>query len=117
MVGAKRCSDRLGPLEEGAIVLEIGSIEFGGAPAVNKGATLVSPVAEEAVAVGHHRPAHLRRFKAAPWVSLRGFGPFDYAKHEGRGGHLRSAERRVGKEWVSTCRSRWSPYQYKKKKT
>src|SRR3546814_15885393 len=22
----------------------------------------------------------------------------------------RSAERRVGKEWVSTCRSRWSPY-------
>src|SRR3546814_10939476 len=24
--------------------------------------------------------------------------------------HYRSAERRVGKEWVSTCRSRWSPY-------
>src|SRR3546814_14881416 len=23
---------------------------------------------------------------------------------------LRSAERRVGKEWVSTCRSGWSPY-------
>src|SRR3546814_10687781 len=23
---------------------------------------------------------------------------------------FRSAERRVGKEWVSTCRSRWSPY-------
>src|SRR3546814_16942528 len=28
----------------------------------------------------------------------------------------RSEERRVGKECVSTCRSRWSPYQYKKKK-
>src|SRR3546814_12348461 len=28
----------------------------------------------------------------------------------------RSEERRVGKEWVSTCRSRWSPYHYKKKK-
>src|SRR3546814_15883988 len=27
---------------------------------------------------------------------------------------LRSEERRVGKECVSTCRSRWSPYQYKK---
>src|SRR3546814_20468321 len=25
----------------------------------------------------------------------------------------RSEERRVGKEWVSTCRSRWSPYPYK----
>src|SRR3546814_13172054 len=23
---------------------------------------------------------------------------------------LRTEERRVGKEWVSTCRSRWSPY-------
>src|SRR3546814_17811963 len=26
------------------------------------------------------------------------------------GGKPRSDERRVGKEWVSTCRSRWSPY-------
>src|SRR3546814_11274607 len=29
---------------------------------------------------------------------------------------FRSEERRVGKECVSTCRSRWSPYHYKKKK-
>src|SRR3546814_11378210 len=29
---------------------------------------------------------------------------------------LRSEERRVGKECVSTCRSRWSPYHKKKKK-
>src|SRR3546814_17925749 len=28
---------------------------------------------------------------------------------------LRSEERRVGKECVSTCRSRWSPYPSKKK--
>src|SRR3546814_13653810 len=28
----------------------------------------------------------------------------------------RSEERRVGKECVSTCRSRWSPYPYKKKR-
>src|SRR3546814_15976417 len=26
------------------------------------------------------------------------------------GSDYRSEERRVGKEWVSTCRSRWSPY-------
>src|SRR3546814_11258482 len=31
-------------------------------------------------------------------------------------GGCRSEERRVGKECVSTCRSRWSPYHYKKKK-
>src|SRR3546814_5978804 len=32
---------------------------------------------------------------------------------DGRGGDqgaLRSEERRVGKEWGRTCRSRWSPY-------
>src|SRR3546814_3058731 len=28
---------------------------------------------------------------------------------------IRSEERRVGKECVSTCRSRWSPHHYKKK--
>src|SRR3546814_15540423 len=31
-------------------------------------------------------------------------------------GPTRSEERRVGKECVSTCRSRWSAYHYKKKK-
>src|SRR3546814_12714002 len=30
-------------------------------------------------------------------------------------GLSRSEERRVGKECVSTCRYRWSPYHYKKK--
>src|SRR3546814_11279504 len=30
--------------------------------------------------------------------------------------HERSEERRVGKECVSTCRSRWTPNHYKKKK-
>src|SRR3546814_17009912 len=30
---------------------------------------------------------------------------------------LRSEERRVGKECVSTCRSRWSPYHQNKKET
>src|SRR3546814_17772748 len=47
------------------------------------------------------------------------FGMFDYTP-VGLGlaimGIIRSEERRVGKECVSTCRSRWSPYHYKKKK-
>src|SRR3546814_2613966 len=30
--------------------------------------------------------------------------------HNGPSAHERSEERRVGKECVSTCRSRWSPY-------
>src|SRR3546814_13576313 len=31
-------------------------------------------------------------------------------------GEIRSEERRVGKEWVSTCSSRWTPYNNKKTK-
>src|SRR3546814_19244467 len=38
-----------------------------------------------------------------------------FAAHAGAGDRQRSEERRVGKECVSTCRSRWSPYHYKKK--
>src|SRR3546814_15376998 len=34
---------------------------------------------------------------------------FDFVQRRGRERH-RSEERRVGKECVSTCRSRWSPY-------
>src|SRR3546814_17333079 len=47
-------------------------------------------------------------------------GGFGIAHHEGQLKHLnawetaRSEERRVGKECVSTCRSRWSPYHSKK---
>src|SRR3546814_15595432 len=32
---------------------------------------------------------------------------------KGESADVRSEERRVGKECVSTCRSRWSPYHYK----
>src|SRR3546814_2126513 len=32
------------------------------------------------------------------------------ACHNHKHTHIRSEERRVGKECVSTCRSRWSPY-------
>src|SRR3546814_12590284 len=35
--------------------------------------------------------------------------------HTDLGGDRRSEERRVGKECVSTCRSRWSPYHSKTK--
>ena len=34
----------------------------------------------------------------------------DTPGHADFGGEVRSEERRVGKECVSTCRSRWSPY-------
>src|SRR3546814_13510436 len=41
---------------------------------------------------------------------------YDYDREDGvhQQPPLRSEERRVGKECVSTCRSRWSPYHKKK---
>src|SRR3546814_15483759 len=41
--------------------------------------------------------------------------PIDFKGMLGFAGQ-RSEERRVGKGWVSTCRSGWTPYLYKKKK-
>src|SRR3546814_13888628 len=54
--------------------------------------------------VGDHE---LRRFLSSGAASPRGV--------QARGAGSRSEERRVGKECVSTCRSRWSPCHYKKK--
>src|SRR3546814_14260317 len=39
----------------------------------------------------------------------------DDKRRVNEGARHRSEERRVGKECVSTCRSRWSPYHEKKK--
>src|SRR3546814_2631836 len=43
------------------------------------------------------------------------FTPLGLAMRAAAQNPQRSAERRAGKECVSTCRSRWSPYPYKKK--
>src|SRR3546814_15940123 len=60
---------------------------------------------EQRKAIGHYRP----RERRSPRFSLRTCLACAFA-------NFRSEERRVGKECVSTCRSRWSPYTYKKKK-
>src|SRR3546814_15702665 len=46
----------------------------------------------------------------------RGEGGGRLGRGRHRGGGDRSEERRVGKECVSTCRYRWSPYHYKNNK-
>src|SRR3546814_12578908 len=61
---------------------------------------------------GRHRPS------PAPTPSRR---PIKETKDDDpqepvRDSRVRSEERRVGKECVSTCSSRWSPYHKKKKK-
>src|SRR3546814_16110124 len=59
-----------------------------------------------------------RNLKQAQFPSEKHLEAFDY-RHKTtitkRQVSTRSEERRVGKECVSTCRSRWSPYHTKKK--
>src|SRR3546814_8885793 len=49
---------------------------------------------------------------ACSWSRISAFNPASLASHARLGARIagRSEERRVGKECVSTCRSRWSPY-------
>src|SRR3546814_8883667 len=57
------------------------------------------------------RPDGSRRASRKVGVSVLGCEIKEEASAEGRcRGTFRSEERRVGKECVSTCRSRWSPY-------
>src|SRR3546814_16195471 len=65
-------------------------------------------------AVDQQRPQILDEAGLQLVVQLGVVGEDDLA---GRLHQRRSEERRVGTECVSTCRSRWSPYHYKKKAT
>src|SRR3546814_2014950 len=60
------------------------------------------------------RPIHLLRPHGS--VGLRTGSRHGRAAASTHRSGDRSEERRVGKECVSTCRSRWSPYHSKKKK-
>src|SRR3546814_12070888 len=57
--------------------------------------------------------AELVRLGRAPLAMARAVATVQLARPRIPG---RSEERRVGKEWVSTCSSRWSPYTINKKK-
>src|SRR3546814_13908591 len=75
-------------------------------------ATLAATACACAFAMSGRRRCFRSRLAAA-WTA-RGLGN----RGSDVAGAFRSEERRVGKEGVSTCRSRWSPvYQKKKSKT
>src|SRR3546814_2675665 len=55
------------------------------------------------------RPERSGGWRTRGYFASRCKGPSGPAENSREGRH-RSEERRVGKECVSTCRSRWSPY-------
>src|SRR3546814_11849214 len=68
------------------------------------------------MAEGHRREISVARGDGKDQGARLGRGDGDAEKAAGRAEgtasrrQQRSEERRDGKEWVSTCRSRWSPY-------
>src|SRR3546814_20737301 len=68
----------------------------------------VQRIVLEALGVTLSKSARARSLQLPAWNEALGLPrPWDQP--------WRSEERRVGKECVSTCRSRWSPYHYNKK--
>src|SRR3546814_6024299 len=57
-----------------------------------------------------HNQVEAARDLGAPWWRIHWRVVMPHAKPGIASGCTRSEERRVGKECVSTCRSRWSPY-------
>src|SRR3546814_19035040 len=86
----------------GALALDMFAVLLGGAvallPAFIKDILHLGP---EALGILRAAPA-LGSICVASWLARK---PLE--RNAGR--ILRSEERRVGKEWFSTCRSRWSP--------
>src|SRR3546814_18508014 len=82
-------------------------------------------VDQDAQGFPHRRAAHaeflceliLGKQLAGRDVSLHDSASQGFCDAYPQGIECRSEERRVGKECVSTCRSRWSPYPSKKKHT
>src|SRR3546814_13272338 len=64
---------------------------------------------ERMTSFSKHRP-FLREHEGRPFDKLRASGFEEEEANPPRPHKVRSEERRVGKECVSTCRSRWSPY-------
>src|SRR3546814_20649052 len=73
--------------------------------------TCALPICGEAMAFGN-----LGQLAATGSGAANGSGMFAVSPGS-RSRNARSEERRVGKECVSTCRSRWSPYHSKTKNT
>src|SRR3546814_20024375 len=56
-----------------------------------------------------NRPTLFQTVRLRREQEIEGGGD-DHARSRGDERQARSEERRVGKEWVRTCKSRWSPY-------
>src|SRR3546814_11577477 len=70
----------------------------------------VSPMTVSNVVNGHHRlMSEATRQLVEAAIERLGYRPHVTGRSLRLDRRFRSEERRVGKEWVSTCRSRWSP--------
>src|SRR3546814_18044325 len=95
MIGAEEAAEALGEGGEGGDGASAGAFNLGGGDAANKAAAIraLGEIAAWFKRVEPHSPVSFLPERAVLWSDTP----------------PRSEERRVGKECVSTCRSRWSP--------
>src|SRR3546814_17502318 len=89
-------------------ILTSANMAFSMCPLLNQGAIdmLLHHASEE------HKETYLPKMVTGEWT-----GTMNLTEPQAGSDVGRSEERRVGKEWVSTCRSRWPPYHSKKKES
>src|SRR3546814_14980170 len=104
-VGAEEAAEALGEGGEGGDGASAGAFNLGGGDAANKAAAIraLGEIAAWFKRVEPHSPVSFLLERAVLWSDT----PLDQSLAEV--GPDRSAERRVGKECVSTFRSRWLP--------
>src|SRR3546814_17711340 len=89
---------------------------FGEDPQDQAGVWLQRHVLHGDLQLGPHVRVFGELFSALEAGRKNGPSPVDENELEVQNAFIdRSEARRVGKEWVSTCRSRWSPYHSKNK--
>src|SRR3546814_11430435 len=79
-------------------------------------AVFLAPVRQQRRQVGRIAPVHRLGAHRGGVPLHRFLAAVERPKPERQRRRHRSEERRVGKEWVRTCRSRWSPEPSKKNK-
>src|SRR3546814_16043629 len=106
-------ADRSGSTMVGTVLSMVTGDTIGGVRAGNVDSTLYKGTYRATLSIGG-QPGRCESLVSSDAVARGVAGRFLWVRSDVKRPEVRSEERRVGKECVSTCRSRWSANHYKK---